>query len=70
MNHDEGNPIAGEVEYGGMNDSLMMNVDYMLNEEHNTKWLEYYLDYVEFLNEWFSKLTLPLMVGFLRDSRP
>ena len=51
MNHDEGNPIAGEVEYGGMNDSLMMNVDYMLTKEHNTKWLKYYLDYVEFLNE-------------------
>ena len=46
MNHEEGNPIAGEVEYGGMNDSIMM-----LNERHNTKWLDYYLDYVEFLND-------------------
>ena len=51
MNHDEGNPIAGEVEYGGMNDSLEMNSEYMLTEEHNTKWLDYYLDYVEFLND-------------------
>ncbi len=46
MNHEEGNPIAGEVEYGAMNDSIMM-----LNEKHDTKWLYYYLDYVEFLND-------------------
>jgi len=51
MNHEEGNPIAGEVEYGGMNDSLEMNSEYMLNEDHATKWLDYYLDYVEFLND-------------------
>ena len=41
----EGNPIATEVEYGGMNDCLRI-----LNEEQDAKWLDYYLDYVEFLN--------------------
>ena len=46
MNHNEGNLIAGEVEYGGMNDCL-----FMLNEEHDAKWFDYYLDYVEFLND-------------------
>ena len=46
MNHEEGNPIAGEVEYGGMNDSLMM-----ITEEQDAKWLDYYLSYVEFLND-------------------
>ena len=49
MNHDEGNPIAGEVEYGGMNDSLNMlnEIDKLIH----VRWLDYYLSYVEFLND-------------------
>jgi len=48
MNHDEGNPIASEVEYSGMNDSLgILNIHY----NPSARWLSYYLDYVEFLND-------------------
>ncbi len=47
LNTDEGNPIAGEVEYGGLKDCLEQ-----LNEPHENakQWIDYYLDYVDFLN--------------------
>ena len=51
MNHDEGKTIAGEVEYGGMNDSLMILTEYNFDKSCVHKWLGYYLDYVEFLND-------------------
>ena len=43
----EGNPIAGEVEYGGLSDSLEQ-----LSQPHEAapQWLYYYLEYVDFLN--------------------
>jgi len=49
MNHDEGNPIATEVEYGGMNDTLEQLTE--SNKLIHKVWLDYYLDYVEFLND-------------------
>ena len=51
MNHDEGNPFACEVEYGGMNDSLMILTEYDFDKSYANHWLDYYLDYVEFLND-------------------
>ena len=50
MNHDEGNLIATEVEYSGMNDSLMILTEYDFDKSCINRWLSYYLDYVEFLN--------------------
>ena len=51
MNHDEGKSIAGEVEYGGMNDSLMILTEYDFDKSYTHHWLDIYLDYVEFLND-------------------
>ena len=48
MNHDEGNPIAGEVEYSGLNDSVFYAA---FNPNHRDRWLFWYLSYVEFLND-------------------
>ena len=57
LNTDEGNPIATEVEYGGLNDCrnqlTEMWVTWGNHEEPRPSqlvWLKHYLDYVDFLN--------------------
>ena len=39
------------VEYNGMNSALSVLNHYNFDSDYDSKWLTYYLDYVEFLND-------------------
>ena len=51
LNTNEGSPIAGEVEYDGLNASLrFLEPTDACTNRLQARWLKYYLDYVEMLN--------------------